>query len=603
MELAAPGARGRPGHLDRRLVATVSAAVVALAFTGAAAAIAASGNASDLAILARALIVGVPTAVGLRTVVRHDNTRFGWLLVGIGTALLVSTLAESDDELAYTIGRAGGWVTQVLLIAVILSFPTGHLTGSVDRALVGATALVALTLFVPRLLLAHDFELPSPYTSCTRACPSNAFFALDHQPGFVGGFMRPAGTLMMVAVTWAVVLRLRERLREATRLARRMFVPVLAVGIALLCVLCIGFVLRQAEPEAWPVQVLAWTLAMSAPAIALAFLAATLRWQLDAGRSLERLAGWARDASDTVTLRQALAEAFDDPTLQIALPEEGSAGWRVQDPDGGRVVSEVRDHGALVAAVIHDEALRASPRLLDAGLAMAGVVLANQRLVAEAEMATEEVRRSRARIAASAEHERRRIERDLHDGAQQRLVALRIELELAEELVRRDPSEGISRLQELELEVDEALEELRTLAHGVYPPLLADRGLEEAVRTVAARCAVAVDVDAREVGRYAPEVESAVYFCLLEALQNVLKHARGARHVFVRLDGADAAELRFSMRDDGAGADDCGIEPGAGLTNMRDRMAAVGGDVSITSLRAVGTTVRGRVPVRGPQGT
>jgi signal transduction histidine kinase len=376
-----------------------------------------------------------------------------------------------------------------------------------------------------------------------------------------------------------------------------MFVPVLFVGIVLMGLLCLGFAFRQADREAVEVQAIAWTLAFTGPALAVAYIAATLRWQLDAGSSLERLAGWARDATDPVTLRLALAEAFQDPSLEIVLPDGGPA----PGADNGRTVSEVRDRGIVVAAVVHDEALRASPRLLEAGLAMACVVLSNQRLVAEAETATEEIRRSRARIAASAEQERRRLERDLHDGAQQRLVALRIELELAEDLVRRDPSEGIDRLRELEREVDEALDELRALAHGVYPPLLADRGLEEAVRTFAMRCSLPVDVAAREIARYAPEVESAVYFCVLEALQNVHKHAEGARHVFLRLDGTDPAELRFSVRDDGAGAGDRGIAPGAGLTNMRDRMAAVGGDVAITSLRAVGTTVRGRVPVGGPE--
>jgi signal transduction histidine kinase len=597
MELAAPGARGRPGQFDRRVVPSATAAVVVLAFSGAAGAIAASGGVSDLAIVARALIVGVPTAVGLRAVVQKDNTRFGWLLVAVGTALLVSTLAESQDDLAYTIGRTDGWLVQVLLIALILSFPSGRLEEGVDRALVGATVIVALTLFVPRLVLAQDFEVPSPYTSCSHHCPANTFFALDSEPGFVQGFMRPVGALLMVAVTSAVVLRLRDRVRETSGLGRRMFVPVLGVGMALMGILCIGFVARQAGADAWTVRALAWTLALTGPAMALAFVAATLRWQLDAGNSLERLAAWAREATDPVTLRRGLADAFQDPSLEIVLPEGGSVQGPPPGSDSGRMVSEVRDHGALLAVVIHDEALRASPRLLDAGLAMAGVVLANQRLVAEAETATEEVRRSRARIAASAEHERRRIERDLHDGAQQRLVALRIELELAEELVRRDPSEGIGRLRELEHEVDEALEELRSLAHGVYPPLLADRGLGEAIQTAARRCALPVDVQTRDIGRYPPEVESAVYFCVLEALQNVLKHADGARHVSVRLDGASRAELRFSVRDDGVGADHRGIAPGAGLTNMRDRMAAVGGDVSIISLRAVGTTVRGRVPL------
>jgi signal transduction histidine kinase len=206
---------------------------------------------------------------------------------------------------------------------------------------------------------------------------------------------------------------------------------------------------------------------------------------------------------------------------------------------------------------------------------------------------------SRARIAASSERERRRIERDLHDGAQQRLVALRIELELAEELVLRDPELGARRLRRLERELDEALEELRALAHGVYPPLLADHGLPRALRAATERCAVPVQLEVRGVGRYAPAVEGAVYFCVLEALQNVLKHARGVRRVAVALDGRLPGELRLSVRDDGAGfaaggAD--GADGGAGVTNMRDRLAALGGDVEVASAPGVGTSVRGWVP-------
>ena len=201
------------------------------------------------------------------------------------------------------------------------------------------------------------------------------------------------------------------------------------------------------------------------------------------------------------------------------------------------------------------------------------------------------------RIAATAERERHRIERDLHDGAQQRLVALRIELELTEELVRTDPIGGIGRLRELGHDVDEALEELRSLAHGVYPPLLADRGLDEAIRIITARCPIPVQVDDHEVGRYKPEVESAVYFCVMEAVQNALKHAGGARRLVVRVDGGFPTQLRFSVRDDGAGSPDDRIIAGAGVTNMRDRLDAVGGELTITSLRSVGTAVRGRIPV------
>ncbi|MBB4660668.1 sensor histidine kinase [Conexibacter arvalis] len=224
----------------------------------------------------------------------------------------------------------------------------------------------------------------------------------------------------------------------------------------------------------------------------------------------------------------------------------------------------------------------------------------NRRLTAAAATATRELRASRARIAASAERERRRIERDLHDGAQQRLVALRIELELAEELIGRDPSLAAERLRELEREVDEALEELRALAHGVYPPLLADRGLVEALRASAAHAALPVELDATGVGRYSPEIESAVYFCALEALQNACKHAAGADRVAIALDGRSGWELRASVTDDGARLPAGRLAPGAGITNMHDRLAAVGGRLEIGPAPGRGCAVRIRVPVPLP---
>jgi signal transduction histidine kinase len=593
MELAAPGARRRLEQLDRRLVLVTGCVFTSLAAGGAAAAIAAVGTHSDLAALARGVIVAVPMAVGLGTAVRMENNRFGLLLAGLGGLLLLATFAESNDALTYTIGRVAGWLVELLLIYLILAFPTGRLPGQTDRVLVGAAVLAFAALFLPRLLLGDHFDVPNPYTTCTDDCPSNALFALDSEPAFVDSVMRPLGSLVFIALSVAVLLRLRERVRESTTIVRRMLAAVLLVGMFRMALLGVGFAVRHAEQSAVGVQAIAWALALAAPAIALAFLFGILRWELYAGKALGQLADWVREVPDRWTLRRALAEAFGDPSLRLVLPGDGPAA---SEPGPGQVASQVREHGRVVAVVTHDEALRASPRVLETGLAMAGVVLENQHLAAEAETATREVERSRARIAASAERERRRIERDLHDGAQQRLVALRIELELAEEIVARDPREGIARLRKLESEVDDALEELRSLAHGVYPPLLADRGLAEALQTVAARWAMPVRIDDLEIRRYAPEIESAVYFCVLEALQNALKHAIGARAVAVRLDGRNDGELRFSVRDDGEGAGPEGIRPGNGITNMRDRLAAVGGELSVSSTRAVGTTVSGRVP-------
>ena len=192
----------------------------------------------------------------------------------------------------------------------------------------------------------------------------------------------------------------------------------------------------------------------------------------------------------------------------------------------------------VVAAIVHEEGLAAHPELVAAGVALAAVVLDNHRLAAEAEAAARELRRSRARIAARAAQERRRIERDIHDGAQQRLVALGIELELTETLLQSDPERGLARLRELEEELDAAVEELRSLAHGVYPALLADRGLPDALHALASRSRFEVEFQIEAVGRYGPEVESAIYFCLSEALQNVTKHATTARRVVVRVDGS-----------------------------------------------------------------
>jgi signal transduction histidine kinase len=613
MDMGAFVASRAPTPRDWRPLVVAGSVSAAVAVVTASAAIAADGAPSHGAQIAaaRALIVGVPLAVGLHVWSRRRDERFGLLLVAVGAAWFVTTLAESSHSVAYSVGRTAGWLAEVLLVYVILSFPSGRLRERADRVLFGAMALVVLTLFVPRLVLAGDFDVPSPFTSCVGDCPANAFQVPDAEPGFVDAVMRPAGSLLSLVVLVAVMLRLGQRVRHAPPLTRRMLVPVLAVGSAHAGLVAFGLVARDIDASGAAVELTAWLLALSVPAIALAFLASLLGWQVYAGRVLQRLAVCLREMPDAPTLRRAFAHAFADPTIEIAFPVSGARD-RWMDPWGrpvavpadgsGRSVSQVRNGGHVVAAIIHDAALAARRVLIDAGAAMAGIVLDNQRLAAEAEAAMREVRQSRARIAAGAERERRRIERDLHDGAQQRLVALRIELELAEDVARREPQLLVGRLQELEREVDETLEDIRSLAHGVYPPLLADRGLTEALQAVARRSAIAVDLDAHDVGRYPPEVESAVYFCVLEALQNVLKHAEGARHVVVSLDGGTYGELRFSVRDDGAGAPDGAIHAGAGITNMHDRLAAVGGGVEVTSTPRVGTVVSGCVPTRAQAG-
>ena len=244
--------------------------------------------------------------------------------------------------------------------------------------------------------------------------------------------------------------------------------------------------------------------------------------------------------------------------------------------------------------MVHDAALDEHPDFVRAAGNYAAMALNNHELVAQVTSSLREVQDSRARIVASADAERRRIERDLHDGAQQRLVALRIKLGLAEEALSDDPGRSRELLQEIGDETVQALEDVRSLAHGVYPALLMQRGLRDALREAALRSPIPVRVDADGIGRYSPEVESAVYFCCLEAMQNAIKHGDGASLIAIAL--SDDGRLRFEVADNGRGFDVASTPSGAGRANIRDRLAAVGGCLTYRSQVGKGTQVVGVVP-------
>jgi signal transduction histidine kinase len=203
---------------------------------------------------------------------------------------------------------------------------------------------------------------------------------------------------------------------------------------------------------------------------------------------------------------------------------------------------------------------------------------------------------SRARIVASADAERRRIERDLHDGAQQYLVAIAVKAGVVRRLADRDPPRSREMLDELVDDTQLALDELRTLAHGIFPPLLGSDGLCEALSAACRRAVLPTAFETSGIGRYPAQVEAAVYFCCLEALQNAAKYAGDGATARVAL-WEEAGGLLFEVRDDGAGFDAAGSNPGFGLTNMSDRLGAVGGTLTIESAVGAGTHVRGAIPV------
>ena len=564
-------------------------------------------DSGDTALVAsvRALMVAVPVAVGCYAWHRRPNERFGPLLVVAGLGWFLTTLAESNSSVPYSIGRIAGWVVELQLVYLILSFPSGRLPAPVDRALIWAVAATVAVLYLPTALIDDSYPLPTAYTSCHAACPANAFFVLDSEPGFVDSVVRLLRELITVALFLAVTARVGARVRHATRLMRRTLSPVLAVAAARSAVMAIGIAIRLVAPDSPVADALTWIIALGLPAMALGFFVGLLRWRLFVAEALQILGLRLQSGTDAAGLRNVLADALDDPSLWLAYWR--GTGWVDADgrptelpgPDSGLCVSEVRDGDRRIAAIVHDDALRDQQQLVEAAAAYARIALENQHLAAKVESSLRELRESRARILTTADRERRRIERDLHDGAQQRLVALRIKLELTEELVREDRASGLAELRALGSDVEETLDEVRSLARGVYPAPLADQGLAGALRMAALHTGLPAEIRPDGIGRYAADIESAVYFCCLDALQNASKHAQGATRVTVSLAEDDA--LRFDVRDDGGGFDVESTARGAGLANMRDRLAAIGGELTIDSTPGRGAVVSGSVPIAPPR--
>jgi signal transduction histidine kinase len=233
------------------------------------------------------------------------------------------------------------------------------------------------------------------------------------------------------------------------------------------------------------------------------------------------------------------------------------------------------------------------------GLALHNVELdsALQESLEELKLQAEELRASRARVVAAGDAERRRIERDLHDGAQQHLVALAVTVRLARQLADRDPDQAKTVLDQLGTDLQETVQEVRNLAHGIYPPVLMDQGLSSALEAAAARAPIATTVDATDIGRWSQELEAAVYFCCMEALQNAGKHAGNGAQVTIRLREAEG-KLLFEVADDGPGFDlRSRAAKGHGFVNMSDRIGAIGGTLRVDSAPGHGTRIAGSVPL------
>jgi signal transduction histidine kinase len=413
----------------------------------------------------------------------------------------------------------------------------------------------------------------------------------------------------LVELLWlGVIYSMARRWRAASPLQRRAMGPPFIAG-ALLGLLHIAYyTARQLGAPSATVVALssAWTLCIVA--VCGGFLIGLLWRRITLAGALAQLGLALRADDDRLQLQKALAAALGDPTTRVLFHHPALATWEDArgrpsagpgDIAAGRAATVIHaDQSGHGLALIHRVALRDDPELLDGVSDMVLAGLRHERLTADLSAALNDLEDSRRRIAEAADVERARIERDLHDGAQQRLIALRIRLGLTEELLRTDPGAAVREVHRLGFEAGRALEELRSIADGVYPPLLTDRGLRDALRSLTMQAPMPVQVVAVGITRHPVELEAAVYFTCAEALQNALKHATGATGVWIRLTQT-RDRLSFEIADDGAGFAPHD-QAGHGLRNMHDRIEALGGTLSVEARPGRGTRVMGSVRLPRP---
>jgi signal transduction histidine kinase len=513
---------------------------------------------------------------------RRPASRFGLLMIAAGFVLFLSSLSSANAALPYTIGVAFDLIPAVVFLHVFLAFPTGRLEGR-DRLLVIVGWIVGFGLHMVGMLFG-GFG------------PDNLLEVTDSQDTsttLLRVELAVLSALMLAGI--GVLFQRRRRTRRPLRHPLTLLVDSFALGLLMITILfgsaAFGLVNGQAAFE-WIRRATYFAIGL-AP---IAFVAGLLHARL-ARASVGDLLVELRDDAPAGELRDALARALRDPTVELAywLPEYGAwadADGRpvALDGDGPRATRIIERNGTRVAALTHDPALLDQPELLDAVAAAAAIALDNARLQVELRARLEELKGSRARIVEAGDAERRRLERNLHDGAQQRLVAVSLQLRLLENRIN-DPDTAAELVKAASAELAQSLDELRELARGLHPAVL-EHGLKAALDALANRAAVATTVAYDAGGRLPEPVELAAYFVASEALTNVAKYAQ-ATEATVRVWRDNGAAV-IEIADDGVGgADDT---RGSGLRGLADRVEALDGTLRVVSPPGAGTVVTATLP-------
>jgi signal transduction histidine kinase len=522
------------------------------------------------------LVIGLSfVAAGFIARHRRPENRAGLVMIATGFLWFLAQLGYADNHLLNTAGTA----TELLFILgfayLLLSFPDGRLHSQFERVLMGIGFMVCGVLQLAWILFDGD--------------PENLLAVTDNQDVEVAieNVQRALGSAVSVATAIIVV----RRWRRASAPLRRAAEPVLWAGAASFVALAVSAVNDIVDQPLGDVEWLWWVVLATVP---FAYLAGLLRVQMARG-AVAQLVLDLGQAPEPGRVRDALAQALGDPQLRLAywVPERNG----FVDAEGRSVelsadATVVERGGRRIAAMEHDPALAEQTELLESVGAAAALALENERLNAELRARLEDLRASRARIVEAAEAERRRVERNLHDGAQQRLVSIAMALGLMERKLETDPEAAKPILREAREDLATALQELRELSQGIHPSLLTERGLEAAVGELPLRTPVPLELEFSIEERLPAQVEAAAYYVVSEALANVTKYAQ-ATAVRVRVHRVDDNAL-VEVADDGVGGADS--SRGSGLNGLADRVEALGGRLVLVSPAGRGTVVRAEIP-------
>jgi signal transduction histidine kinase len=514
---------------------------------------------------------------------RRPDSRFGLLMVAAGFVNFLATLDWASTPVVYTIGVALDLLAPVLFLHVFLAYPSGRLSGRLEHVVVAGAYAAAVGVGLVRMMLggAGPGNLIQIATK-----PQAVEAALRVQFIGISAFCL-AGVGVLAARRWGP--------RRAPRRPLGLLVDSFAAGLLMIAALFLSIVFVGGPDEVSAIETVRRATFFVVGLAPIVFLIGLLQSRLSVGPAIVSLGTGAARGNVVDALRAALR----DPSLEVAywVPEYE----RYADRDGraielptspGRATTLIdRDDGTHVAALVHDVSLREEPALLEAVTAAGGFALENERLHAELRARLDELRGSRARIIEAAQAERQRLERDLHDGAQQRLVALSLELGLLEERFAGD-TDAQAALEQTRREISESLRELRELAQGIHPAVVTGHGLAVALKTLAARAQVPVRLTVDLDGRLPERQEVAAYYVVAESLTNTAKYAE-ASSAAVEVRHADG-RLVVEVVDDGVGGAD--TRGGSGLRGLADRVEALEGRLLVWSPVDGGTRVRAEIP-------